>query len=88
MNLWLRSLIFLHHGNDSFPTHGGEGLAIKPAIVSLTYLVRRVLKWAFIFVPSFYRKLLRRSLGQDFKDRRVWMWKEALKREKEKKKKA
>lgn len=34
MNLWLRSLLFLNHGNDSFPTHRGEGLAIKPPIVS------------------------------------------------------
>lgn len=73
MNLWLRSLIFLHHGNDSLPTHRGEGLAIKPPIVSLTYLLRRGLKWTFIYAPSFYRKLCRRSLGKDFKGRSVCM---------------
>lgn len=60
---------------------GGKGLAIKPPIVSLTYLLRR-LKQTFIYAPSFYRKLCRRSFGKRFQRQEcvhVWLWKEVLK---------
>lgn len=56
---------FPNHGNDSFPTHRGKGLAIKPPTVS--HLPgKRELKWAFTGAHSFSRKLCR-ILGKDFK---------------------
>lgn len=65
MNLWLRSLIFLHHGNDSFPTHRGERLAIKPPSVSLTYLVRRGLNGIYL-CSQFLQKIMYEEFGARF----------------------